>query len=51
MNLRGNLEVCGPEDFPEAGTPGGPTRTLDGNEALSGIFSGGKEAEGEIERE
>ena len=51
MDFRGNLEVGGPEEAPEAKTPGGPTRNMNGNKALSGITSRGQEIGGEYNRD
>ena len=50
MDCRGNLEVVVSVDIPEAETPGGPTRTREGNKAILGITSGGQDTEGEYVR-
>ena len=49
MDLKGNMEVSGLEDVPEAETTGGPMRTPGGDEEFSGINSGGQKTEGEYE--
>ena len=47
--IRDNMEVGGPEEVSEAETTGGPKRTPDRNEALSGITSVGQETEVEYD--
>ena len=47
VDYRGNLEVGGSEDSPEADTHTDPTRNLGGDKDFSGSTSGGKETEGE----
>ena len=41
VDLRGNLEVGGPEDITETEIPVGPARAQDGNEEVTGSTSRG----------
>ena len=50
MDFRGNQEVGGSEDGPEAETHGETTRTPDGDKYFLGSTSGGQEMEGEYVR-
>ena len=47
MDIRGKLEVGGPEEIPEVETSGRPTRAPYGNKAVSYRTSVGQEVEGE----